>query len=436
MTENITKLIIDFNKQLRRKTKPAAADIADAWKAADTTDILDKDFADYVFSFAKGNGISETAPELLQVREATTVAQAAAEKTRQKETLLEQTAALKTALESNDTEKTTAVLNELQKEAASTASSGRKRIATYEGFLDQLIKYKPENDFRPSLFFGLSCPNGTISIIGARPAGGKTSALINIMRETLDTDRAAFFVNLEMNSRQILTNLCLSIMYEEALINEKKELETIEKTIIEFNKAFKYGDRAMYETPSFARLQKIAMDKVKMAIEAKKLFIYDGIGNTLEGITADIACHVKTGDIVLFDYIQRVPAPFDHLNATRQVQIQKASNKLLETAIMSQAVIISGAQFNRDGDKEGKEAELFNFRESGDIEQDAHNAIAIENNDCHYMHVLKAREGGADFDRGQLETVKQYVHWTVTYKYEPPAKEKKAKAKKIPIEDD
>jgi replicative DNA helicase len=224
-----------------------------------------------------------------------------------------------------------------------------------------------------------------------------------------------------MNSRQILTNLCLSIMYADATKEQQVELEKIEDTIIQFNKSFKWTGKGKYpKHPLFAELQSRAMQKVEAALNDKRLFIYDGIGNKLEGITADIAAHVKEGDIVLLDYIQRTLPPSGQESQTRQVQVQLASRALLNAAIESQCVIIAGAQFNREGEKSGDEATLANFRESGDIEQDAHNAIAIEkeqDTETRYVHVIKEREGGSKCERMGLEIVKQYVYWTEGLKY-------------------
>ncbi|GHV22449.1 hypothetical protein FACS189494_09300 [Spirochaetia bacterium] len=421
MTENANTLIIDFNKQLRGKEKPTAAEIADAWSAS--ADVLNADLADYVYSFAKQQG-HDKALELAAVKDATTAGMKAAADAKQKEKQKETAAAYSAALESGEPEKIKAALSELNKTGA---ASGRERIATYESFVNELKKYEPENDFKPSLFAGLSCPNGTMSIIGARPAGGKTSAMINITREALSTDRAAFFVNLEMNSRQILTNLCLSIMYESANGTERTELKSIEKTIGEFNRPFKWVNNGQWQkNETFARLQLSAMNKIKDAMATKKLFIYDAIGNTLEGITADIAYNVKEGDIVLLDYMQRAPAPLADTKQQRYIQIQQVSQQLLNTAIQSQAVIIAGAQFKR-GENETDKATLASFREGGDIEQDAHNALAIENSG-EYTHVLKAREGGANYECMTLETIKQYVFWTGAGEYKK-AKESVKKKK-------
>ncbi|MDR0977818.1 MAG: hypothetical protein LBL71_02130 [Endomicrobium sp.] len=53
---------------------------------------------------------------------------------------------------------------------------------------------------------------------------------------------------------------------------------------------------------------------------------------------------------------------------------------MLEAAVRTKAIIISAAQFARSGNK-GIGRDNFSeesFRECGDIEQDAHNAIGVE----------------------------------------------------------
>jgi replicative DNA helicase len=301
----------------------------------------------------------------------------------------------------------------------------RQRLASWEDYLNDLKSYDPEQDFSTSLFDGLRCPNGSINIIAARPAGGKTSAMINATREALDTSRAAFFVNLEMNRRQIITDLCLSLMYALADGEVRAELEKTGATIIAFNRAFRDRLRGKPENGAFGLLQTKAMERVRKALDEKRLFIYDGIGESLEAIRSDIRTHVKPGDVVLLDYIQRVPPPLENQAQTRQVQIQEASRSLLNTAIGSQCVIIAGAQLGREVQKNGgREATQADLRESGDIENDAHNVIAIEtkNGNPAYIHPLKAREGGALWDRLAIKAVKQYVYWTAEKEYKAESK--------------
>lgn len=412
------------------KTTPEA--FKNALLTLDTTDTLEA--ANFINALCKKKGIDTTAPELAEYmrqckkwKEHKARQEALAEHEKGVNDLSEKLAHYQGEL-AKGVSPGHKDMRELALDIAKTAAmltatgAGRERFTTYTDFLNQLRKYDPDKDFSMSLFAGLRCPNGTINIIGARPGGGKTSAMINATRETLtNTDRAAFFVNLEMNSRQILTNLCLSIMYADATPEQRTELELIEETINQFNKSFKWTGKGTYpKHPLFAELQLKALQKVEAALNEKRLYVYDGIGNTLEGITADIAKHAKEGDVVLLDYMQRTPPPHGQEGQTRQVQVQLASRALLNAAIESQCVIIAGAQFNRVGETSGTEATLANFRESGDIEQDAHNAIAIEkdgDSDTRYVHVLKEREGGSKYERMELEIVKQYVYWTADSEY-------------------
>jgi hypothetical protein len=175
-----------------------------------------------------------------------------------------------------------------------------------------------------------------------------------------------------------------------------------------------------------------AMQRVNTAIDSKRLFIYDGVGNTLEGISADITANISEGDVVLLDYMQRTPPPQGSEWQSRQVQIQEASRSLLNTAREAQCVIIAGAQINREVEKgKGREATQADMRESGDIENDAHNIIAIEPKDGKpaYMHPIKAREGGQTYELQTLEAVTNYIYWTGTSEYSP---SQEAKAKKQP----
>jgi hypothetical protein len=142
------------------------------------------------------------------------------------------------------------------------------------------------------------------------------------------------------------------------------------------------------------------------------LFVFNGVGGKLDSILMAVESKISEGDIVLIDYIQRMPPPKEN-NDQRYIQIKNTSNALLTLAMKKNVVIISGAQFVRQPkDSKGREATLADFRESGDIEQDAHNALAIESIDesnC-YIHVLKQREGGADFTRAELDCNFDYLY--------------------------
>lgn len=274
---------------------------------------------------------------------------------------------------------------------AETVPADRKRYADWEGYVRDCTDYDPSKDF--SLFSEVRCPNGTLSYIGARPGGGKTTMMINLVRDALSQGRRAFFVNLEMSNKQIMTNLILSSMYAA----QGETLAAVEHPLSGYYGLFKEGGTGSAE---FVKARQAAMEALSGSI-GKTLFIYDGIGNTLNGIFMSIRAHTRPGDVVLIDYVQRLPVA---ASSQRYLEIKAASNALLQLAVRNGLVIIAGAQLNRKA--EDGEASLADFREGGDIEADAHNALAIERD---YIRVLKAREG----ESGQRVT----LDWKKAYCY-------------------
>jgi replicative DNA helicase len=59
------------------------------------------------------------------------------------------------------------------------------------------------------------------------------------------------------------------------------------------------------------------------------------------------------------------------------------------------------------------------IRESGDIEQDAHNMVILSRD---YAEVVKAREGCESSHKKSINAVKQFVFWETNGEYKPPQK--------------
>jgi replicative DNA helicase len=292
--------------------------------------------------------------------------------------------------------------------AGAVCDTQYSRFSTWAEYFDQCVKYDPSKDFKPSMLAGLRFPNGTLSYIGARPGGGKTTILVNIAREALGAGRKVFLVNMEMINKTVITNFALSLIYATATPQERQELQRIKSPQSYYYSLFKM-EHDSRET--FDRLRHYATEKIKSLLNTR-LFVFNGAGGKLDAILMAIESKISEGDIVLIDYIQRMPPPKEN-NDQRYIQIKNTSNALLTLAIKKNVVIISGAQFGRQAkDNKGKEATLDDFRESGDIEQDAHNALAIESIDekSRYIHVLKQREGGADFARAELDCNFNYLY--------------------------
>jgi len=89
---------------------------------------------------------------------------------------------------------------------------------------------------------------------------------------------------------------------------------------------------------------------------------------------------------VFIDYIQKIKIKGRH--PTRQVELQKISERILETAKRLSIPIILGAQLGRDPQHSDK-VRLDNLREAGDIEQDANLVLGLFN-----PAMEKAQDGG------------------------------------------
>ncbi|OEG69835.1 hypothetical protein ATZ36_07350 [Candidatus Endomicrobiellum trichonymphae] len=175
-----------------------------------------------------------------------------------------------------------------------------------------------------------------------------------------------------------------------------------------------------------------AKNLIKEAMDSGRLKIYDGIGQPNEEIQKEIV-KCETGSLILLDYMQRLSAPKEFHNAQRYLQIQKASAELLKAAIEKQLIVIAGAQRKREDDDNKPSME--SIRESGDIEQDAHNVVILakdKDTGKDFAKVGKAREGGMG-KQMVINPVKQFIFWETNGKYSPLQKDGD-KAGKKPVE--
>jgi len=317
-------------------------------------------------------------------------------------------------------------INEFQ-EALTKAQGGIQtdRLGTWESFISECVTYEPEKDFKPELFHGLPFPPGTVSYIGARTKVGKTTALINLCREALLDNRKVFFITEEMSRKQLIIKLILCTAYHMAaaenradILNER-EKPTKDCYALIKNKPAQGGDE-------FAEYVTRAIGFIKPRYK-KDFVIYDGRGAQFYEIMSAIKSHAKPETIILLDYIQRMP-PADDKGNDDYTRVKKISDGVMNVAAQTNTVIISGAQFNRNVEKdhEGNEVfELKSFRESGDIEQDGHNLIGMgrmAEPGSRYIKMLAAREEQVEDDSYSLN---------FAYKYSYMANDKKIKAPEI-----
>lgn len=229
------------------------------------------------------------------------------------------------------------------------------------------------NQTRPGLKTGyesldkfLSIPQEAITIIGARPSHGKTTLLMNLLLKFTKKyqDKSFFYFSYEESRRQIgikLLNILSGtiinsgredenvLMLEDYLRDEKTDSEEIERGKKVFNEL---------------------IDSKRLWVIDEPYFV-DELGDTL----AYLAERHDTG-AVFVDYIQKVKIKGRY--QTRQIELQKVSERILETAKSLSIPIILGAQFGRDKEHKDK-VRLDNLREAGDIEQDANLVLGLYN---------------------------------------------------------
>lgn len=332
----------------------------------------------------------------------------------------------------------------IEKDATTLAGKANKqdRIGTWEGFMNECLAYEPEKEFTPELFNKLSFPPGTISYIGARAKVGKTNAMINLSKEALFDNRKVFFITLEMSRKQLLLKLILCMVYtmargtgaENDLIKRGSKDRYIEtkrtptKDLFDFIKEKnKKGELAYFDGDAeFKELANRAIEII-MPKYKKDLFIFDGRGADFQEITGAIKIYATPESLVLLDYIQRMPSA-DNTGHDDYTRVKKISDGVLTAATLTQSIIISGAQFNRETAKtksaDGDEIiDLSHFRESGDIEQDGHNLIGIGRmavQGSRYIKILAAREALVENDAYSMDFSGAYSYMTRSVKIDAP----------------
>jgi hypothetical protein len=283
----------------------------------------------------------------------------------------------------------------------------RRRIYTTADYMAECLAYDPSKDFRPSLFGDLAFPDGTTSYIGARTSREKTTAMVNLARETLTAavPSKTIFITLEMSGKQILNKLILSTAYYLGITDDDPQdpancyaflAVNPGKNIYQVWKQGAIEAKRKKDANTFRRYVRAAYERITTAQSNGLFMLYDGRGATEAEIISFMKAHGESGAVILLDYIQKMP-PKGGADADSFRRVQAISYDVVNAAAATNAVIIAGVQFNRLGgtDSLGDVFTDESFRECGDLEQDAHNAIGIgwkTDKQDRFYEILKTRE--------------------------------------------
>lgn len=210
----------------------------------------------------------------------------------------------------------------------------------------------------------LLIPQEAITIVAGRPSHGKTTFLLNIFVNMLKKypDKVFLFFSYEETKKQ-LTLKILNIL-SERVQNEKRNLQELESYL---------KNKERLKIPEIEK----AKELLKNYTEDSRMWIIDEPFQ-VEQMVNQIAYFKERYNIgaVFIDYIQKIKLKGKY--GTRQIELQKVSESILEAAKKYSIPIILGAQLGRDKDSKNK-IRLDNLREAGDIENDANLVIAINN---------------------------------------------------------
>ena len=209
----------------------------------------------------------------------------------------------------------------------------------------------------------IQIPQEAITIIAGRPSHGKTTTLLNffVNMVNLYPDREFYFFSYEEPKNQILLKI-LNILSGE-LISEVNNLANLEGYL-------RGNFTANTKINEGIKLLQSLTENYRLVVSDFPYFIDD-----LSKVIANLKERGKIGAIFI-DYIQKIK--LKGKSSTRQLELQKISETILETAKFNSIPIILGAQFGRGTSKQDV-LRLDNLREAGDIENDAKLVLGIWN---------------------------------------------------------
>ena len=273
------------------------------------------------------------------------------------------------------------ILHEKNQEIKAASVSALVERYTYGQFITEMTQIQQglSTGYR-QLDSYVTIKPGTITIIAGRPRHGKTTTMLNLFLNMIEQypDKQFYFFSYE-EPRRDLTLKVLNILTNHVLNPSHKHQNLLQ--IEQHVKMKSLGNEAL----NFPVVD-TAMLKLQELIDTGRLQVIDHplYVNELTNILAYLNERHDIGAIFI-DYIQKIKIHGKF--QSRQIELQKVSEAILESAKGLSLPIILGAQLNRDAAQRGK-PKLEHLRESGDIENDANTVLGIYNES-----VEKSEEG-------------------------------------------
>lgn len=273
------------------------------------------------------------------------------------------------------------ILHEKNREIQASSVASLVERYTYDQFITEMTQiqqglstgYKQLDSY-------ITIKPGTITIIAGRPRHGKTTTMLNLFLNMVERypEKQFYFFSYE-EPRRDLTLKVLNILTNHVLNPSHRHQNLLQ---IEQHVKMKSLGNDVLNFP----VVDTAMEKLQGLIDTGRLQVIDQALYVNE-LTSILAYLNERHDIgaVFIDYIQKIKIHGKF--QSRQIELQKVSEAILESAKDLSLPIILGAQLNRDAAQHGR-PKLEHLRESGDIENDANTVLGIYNES-----VEKSEEG-------------------------------------------
>ena len=204
-------------------------------------------------------------------------------------------------------------------------------------------------------------PQGALSIVAARPSHGRTAFLMNLLLNMVaDNEEKAFFFFSYKESRKWVALKLLNILSGK-VIDEDRNLNLLERYV-------KGGYGSTPEIEKGKNEFNLLTEKGRLWIIDEPYFVDDLV---------DTVVHLsKRHDVgaIFIDSVQKIKTKGDH--TSRQAELQRVSERMLETAKSLSVPIILGARVDGDPQRKDKMA-LEDLKGAGDIGQDAQLVLGL-----------------------------------------------------------
>lgn len=191
---------------------------------------------------------------------------------------------------------------------------------------------------------------GQMVVVGARPAVGKTAMAMNIAQHCAGHEHGTALYSLEMSKSELLTRFICG----NAGIDSRRVRQG-----------------------SIGRQEREQLSQWVNWIGALPLWIDDRPGTTVASMSAAIRRlrARRKLSLLVVDYLQLMRAPGRTENRNQEISQISRSLKLMAKEFDMPLIVL--AQLNRSTEKESREPQLSDLRDSGSIEQDADTVMLL-----------------------------------------------------------